>query len=131
MNLKFSLRLLSLFFWWYLVVFLLSVLPLLGIAMPEWLIPEFRGANYAWDFELMFTTIFAIWGVYLWKASKEPQKHLMFIDFTIVATLAHIGSMILVGYLRTEDLLHMLNDAVALTVPILFVLATRFRKVER
>ncbi len=127
LNLGLSLKILALFFWWYIVVFLLSVAPLLGVQLPSALIPEFRGAEYAWDFELMFTLIFAVWGYYLWVASRVPEKHSSFINFTIVATFAHILGMLVVGFVKEGDLWHMLKDAVALSVPTVLVLYLKLR----
>lgn len=130
MNLTFSLRLLSLFFWWYLIVFLLSVLPLLGVFIPVWLIPEFRGESYAWDFELMFTAIFVVWGAFLWKAANNIKENKSFIRFTIWATAAHIVAMLIIGTVQRDDFQHLLIDAVALSVPLLLVVFS-YRKEYR
>jgi hypothetical protein len=127
LNLGLALKILALFFWWYIVVFLLSVAPLLEVQLPSAFIPEFRGAEYAWDFELMFTLIFAVWGYYLWVASRAPEQHSFFINFTIVATFAHILGMLLVGFVKEGDLWHMLKDAVALSVPTVLVLYLKLR----
>ncbi len=121
MNLKVSLRILALFFWWYLVVFVLSIAPLLGISLPIWFTPEFRGQSYAWDFELMFTAIFFVWGYFLWRAATQPLEHRSFILFSIWATVAHIAAMLVVGLIRVEDFQHLLTDAAALSVPLLLV----------
>ena len=122
MNLALSLRLLAIFFWWYLVVFVLSILPLLGVPIVTWLTPEFRGDNYAWDFELMFTAIFVVWGIFLWKAAGNLRENKSFIRFTIWATVAHIGAMLVIGTIRNEDLPHLLTDAIALSIPLLLVI---------
>src|SRR3989339_1656632 len=93
-----SLKILAIFFWWYVIVFLLSIAPLIGISIPAIVSPEYRGDAYAWDFELLFTFIFAVWGYYLWSASSNPAKHSLFINFTIAATIAHINGMLIVGF---------------------------------
>lgn len=124
-GLSLSLQLLAVFFFWYIVVFVLSVLPLLGLPPTPYLQPEFRGDAYAWDFELFFTAIFAVWGVFLLKAAKTPQKHILFIDFTIWATIAHITAMLIIGIIRIDDLVHLVKDAIALTLPL--ALAVYFR----
>lgn len=127
MSLKLALRILAVFFWWYGVVFVLSVARLQGwdVSMVPFL--DYRGTSYAWDFELMFTAIFMVWGAYLWMAAKEPQKHRLFIDFTIAATLAHIATMLVIALVRSEDLWHLLGDALALSVPVALVSLARFR----
>jgi hypothetical protein len=121
MNLKFSLRLLSLFFWWYLIVFVLSVLPLLGVSTPVWLTLEFRGSSYVWDFELMFTAIFFVWGIFLWKAANSPKENKSLIRFTIWATAAHIATMLIIGVIQHNDLQHLLTDALVLSIPLTLV----------
>ncbi len=128
LNLGLALKILALFFWWYIVVFVLSVAPLLGVQLPSALIPEFRGAEYAWDFELMFTLMFAVWGYYLWVASRVPEQHLFFTNFTIVATFAHILGMLVIGLIRPDDLMHLLIDAIALTIPTVLVMYAKSRK---
>ena len=127
-NLSLALKILAIFFWWYGVVFVLSVAPLLGVSLPSILAPEYRGDAYAWDFELMFTLIFVVWGYYLWIASRTPEQHKLFIDFTIAATFAHIAGMLVIGLLRPDDFWHLLKDAVALAIPLGLVLYTRLRK---
>lgn len=126
-GLTLSLQLLAVFFFWYIVVFMLSVLPLLGVSFAPYLQPEFRGDTYAWDFELFFTAIFAVWGVFLLKAAKTPQKHILFIDFTIWATIAHIAAMLVIGIIRIDDLVHLVKDAIALTLPLVMVIYFRVR----
>lgn len=128
MNLSLSLKILALFFWWYGVVFVLSVARLGGVSLPALPFLEYRGDVYAWDFELMFTAIFLVWGWYLWIASKEPQQHRLFIGFTIAATLAHIAAMLVIGLIRTTDLTHLLIDAVALSIPTALVAYARLKQ---
>lgn len=120
-TLSLALKILSLFFWWYGIVFMLSVAPLLGFTIPPEISPEFRGQSYAWDFELMFVAIFVVWGAFLWKAATDPIKHKTFILFTIWATAAHIAAMVVVGVIRVEDLKHLFIDAAALSIPLLLV----------
>lgn len=124
-KLSLSLKLLAWFFFWYTVVFILSVLPLLGIELPSVFQPQFRGHAYVWDFELFFTAIYFVWGIFLWKASRTPRQHRFFIDFTICATFAHILAMLTVGLIRTTDLVHLLLDGLALAIPL--GLVTYFR----
>jgi hypothetical protein len=121
MRLSLSLKILSLFFFWYIPVFALSVAPMLGVILPAWLTPDVRGTVYAWDYELFFVAIFAVWAVFLWKSSYLPSENRTFILFTIWATFFHIVAMLAVGFLRPADLMHLCLDAVALAVPLLLV----------
>ncbi len=126
-NLELSLKILAIVFWFYIPIFILSVLPLLGISTPNFFFTEFRGENYAWDFELMFSAIFLVWGFYLWKVSKNPLENFIFIDFTIWATIFHILAMITIGLIKSSDLIHMLKDAVAMGLPLLFLIYCRMQ----
>ncbi len=131
MRLSLSLKILSLFFFWYLAVFLLSVAPLLGIGLPVWLTPDVRGTEYAWDYELFFVAIFVVWAVFLWKSSYRPSENRSFILFTIWATFFHVVAMLTVGVLRPADLSHLSRDAIALTIPLLLVVWGYVREPER
>ncbi len=124
-NIKISLRILAIIFWWYIPVFILSILPLLNVSVPNFFFTEFRGVNYAWDFELMFVVIFAVWGFYLWKISNKPLENLIFIDFTIWATVFHIAAMIVIGLIRLDDLQHMVMDAIGMGIPLSFLIYSR------
>ena len=37
----------------------------------------------------MLTAIHIVWAVMLWRASNDPARHLLFIDFSIWANAAH------------------------------------------
>lgn len=67
---------------------------------------------YQWDFELFFAGLFLVWGIFLWHASKDTQKDSVFIRFTGWAFLIHAITMIIVGIIRSQDLLHLLSDSI-------------------
>lgn len=73
----------------------------------------------------MFTAIFVVWGFFLWKAAEKPEENRSFISFTIYATIAHIAAMLVIGIVRTADFIHLLVDAVALSVPLALVMYVR------
>lgn len=124
-HLQLSLKILAIIFWLYIPIFILSILPLLGVSVSNFFFTEFRGENYIWDFELMFIAIFSVWGYYLWKISKNPLGSLTFIDFTIWATIFHLFAMLLIGVIRSSDLSHMLKDVLGMGLPLLFVIYNR------
>lgn len=124
MNFKISLRIMAIVFWFYIPVFVLSVLPLTGIEIPQLFFTEYRGPEYIWDFELMFTVIFGIWGYFLWKASYAPEKSTTFIQFSMWASAGHIVSMLVVGIVRPNDLAHMIQDAMVQIIPLLLVIVS-------
>ena len=53
------------------------------------LAPTLRFQPYNADYESMLVAIHIVWAVMLWRASDNPAKHLLFIDFTIWANAAH------------------------------------------
>lgn len=120
MRLSYSLRILAFLYWWYLVVFIWSILPVFGVHVGY--TPPFRGEVYAWDYELFFMAVSCVWGYFLWQAAKAPQVQKLFITFTIWATTAHLAAMMVVGVVRPGDRVHLVFDAAVWLVPLLFVI---------
>lgn len=60
------------------------------------LAPLLRFQPYNPHYESMMTAIFLVWAVMLWRASGDPAKHRLFIDFTIWANAAHGLVMLIV-----------------------------------
>lgn len=67
---------------------------------------------YQWDFELFFAGLFLVWGIFLWKATKNNQKDSNLIKFTGWAFLVHAITMIIVGSIHSQDLVHLLTDSI-------------------
>lgn len=53
------------------------------------LAPLLRFEPYNAHYESMIAAIYVAWAVMLWRASDDPARHVLFIDFTIWATAAH------------------------------------------
>lgn len=53
------------------------------------LAPLLRFQPYNVPYESMMTAIHLVWAVMLWRASRDPGKHILFIEFTIWANAAH------------------------------------------
>jgi hypothetical protein len=60
------------------------------------LAPLLRFQPYNAHYESMMAAIHIVWAVMLWRASDDPAKHPLFIDFTIWANVAH-GLVMLVA----------------------------------
>lgn len=58
------------------------------------LAPYLRFQPYNASYESMMTAIYVVWAVMLWRASGDPAKHRLFVDFTIWATAAHAVVML-------------------------------------
>ncbi len=59
------------------------------------LAPLLRFQPYNAHYESMMAAIYIAWAVMLWRASGNPAKHTLFIDFTIWATAAHALVMLI------------------------------------
>jgi hypothetical protein len=59
------------------------------------LAPLLRFQPYNAPYESMMTAIYVVWAIMLWRASANPAKHVLFIDFTIWATAAHALVMLI------------------------------------
>lgn len=53
------------------------------------LAPMLRFQPYNANYESMMAAIHLVWAVMLWRASYDPAKHPLFIDFTVWANAAH------------------------------------------
>ena len=59
------------------------------------LAPLLRFQPYNAHYESMMAAIYTVWAVMLWRASGNPAKHPLFIDFTIWANAAHALVMLI------------------------------------
>jgi hypothetical protein len=59
------------------------------------LAPLLRFQPYNAHYESMMAAIYIVWAIMLWRTSRDPAKHLLFIDFTIWATAAHALVMLI------------------------------------
>jgi hypothetical protein len=59
------------------------------------LAPLLRFQPYNPHYESMMAAIYIVWAIMLWRASGDPTKHPLFIEFTIWATAAHALVMLI------------------------------------
>ncbi len=123
-RLSIFLKLLAIYLWFYIPVFVLSFAQVRTTAWGEFFVREAQITN--WEFELLFVLIFAVWAYFIWKTSHNPTQNTFFIDFTIWATIAHIIGMVIIGFVHTSDLGHMLKDAVVPLILICPIIYFRF-----
>ena len=94
--LRLVLRVLSL---WFLAAFIpwitLILLHAPILAPGSTLAPLLRFQPYNAHYESMMAAIYIVWAVMLWRASGDPGRHPLFIDFTIWATAAHALVMLI------------------------------------
>ena len=81
--------------------------------------PEFLYRLFAWGEvgdaeEQMLAAVYVVWGVFLWIAARAPLQHRLFIDFTIVANLAHAAVMTVQSLTYQGEHAHLWGDVVIL-----------------
>ena len=79
------------------------------------LAPLLRFQPYNAPYESMMTAIHIVWAVMLWRASDDPARHPLFIDFTIWANAAH-GLVMLIATPMQKDLVMTLIEGLPLLV---------------
>src|SRR5262245_47646836 len=105
-SISFLLKLFAIIFWYFVVVFVLTIISLkTGRNFLQFTI---RGYDYRWDYEAMFSAVYLVWGIFLWKAANAPSQHSSFIRFTIWANIFHAVVMTIVGLLRPGEFSHLL-----------------------
>ena len=60
--------------------------------------------------EQMISIVYIVWGIFLWKAAKDPLGHRLFLDFTLVANFAHFGLMAIQAVVIPGEHLHLVGD---------------------
>ena len=68
--------------------------------------------------EQMISIVYIVWGLFLWRAAGDPLRNRLFIEFTIVANLAHAILMGIQALAYPGEHLHLAGD-----VPGLLILA--------
>ena len=79
------------------------------------LAPLLRFQPYNAPYESMMTAIHIVWAVMLWRASDDPARHPLFIEFTIWANAAH-GLVMLIATPMQKDLVMTLIEGLPLFV---------------
>lgn len=79
------------------------------------LAPLLRFQPYNASYESMMAAIYIVWAVMLWRASSDPAKHPLFIDFTIWASAAHALVMMIATPMQ-KDLVMTIIEGLPLLV---------------
>ena len=80
------------------------------------LAPLLRFQPYNAPYESMMTAIHVVWAVMLWRASYDPAKHVLFIDFTLWANAAHGVVMLIVTPLQKGFVMTMIEGLPLLVI---------------
>ncbi len=95
----------ALYLWWYVIVFILVVVDLKFGFLSETVKNILARYPYQWDYEFMFTTLFFVWGVFLWKDSHLNK-------FSGYAFLTQGIVMIILGAIRENEMIHLFTDSI-------------------
>ena len=79
------------------------------------LAPLLRFQPYNALYESMMAAIYIVWAVMLWRASGDPPRHPLFIDFTLWAMAAH-GLVMLIATPMQKGLVMTVIEGVPLLV---------------
>jgi len=115
--LKITLKITGLFLWYFVALFFFIVWDMNrstsllkeGTTLGDLMIRH----PYQWDFELFFAGLFLVWGIFIWRATKDTRKDLNLIKFTGWAFLIHASTMIIAGAVKTQDLTHLISDSIS------------------
>lgn len=66
----------------------------------------------------MIVAIYATLGVFVWLSSRDPERHISIISFTIWSSIVHGGTMALQSITNAHHIGHLYGD-----VPALFIVA--------
>lgn len=113
-SLKISLKISAIFLWYFTPLFLFIVSDIgSNLFQQDTILGNLIVRYpYQWDYELMFAGFYFIWGVFIWKASKNPENNLSFIKFTAWGFFANVLTNIIAGLFRMEELAHLMTDSI-------------------
>ncbi len=96
--------------------FLVLLLPFMFDLWPggfRWAHPSMHPA-----YERMIIAVYFSLGICLFAAARDPVRHAILIDFTILSSLLHGAVMTYDAFVQEHEMMHLVGD-----VPILFALA--------
>ena len=99
------------------LIFLVGLLPMTMLFPASWMW-EPRHSEY----EQMIIAVYAVLGIFLLKAAKQPAEHKSLIDFTAWSSLVHGGVMLVQALRDSTDHANLHGDVPALiAVGLLFL----------
>lgn len=95
----------AVYLWWYTIVFILVVADMKLNFLSEGIKNILARYPYQVDYELMFTVLFFVWGIFLWKDAR-------LIKFSGYAFLTQGFVMIILGLFRQNEMVHLFTDSI-------------------
>jgi hypothetical protein len=117
MRLSVALKVISLLFIGFFAVFaILVTLDAAIITGSSFLASIFRWQPHNKAYEGMISSIYIVWGIMLWRASRNPIEHKSLIEFTIWGNAAHGAVMLISAVVLSGELIHIVSDVLLLPV---------------
>ncbi len=69
-----------------------------------------RWGSHGEAYELMICTIYLVWAIFLWRCADNPLQEKTFLDFTVVANVAHFGLMFFQSFYMEGEHQHLHGD---------------------
>ena len=107
-----SLGLLAAFIPWLTLILLKAPI----LAPGGTLAPLLRFQPYNASYESMLAAIHIVWAVMLWRASSDPPRHALFIDFSIWANAAHGLVMVIATPIQKGPVMMMVESLPLLVI---------------
>ena len=98
----------ALYLFWYVFVFLIVASDLSLHFLPQEIKSILARYPYQWDYELMFSSLFLIWGIFLWRFHTNKEL----VTFSGVAFLAQGVAVITLAFLRQNESIHFFLDSI-------------------
>jgi hypothetical protein len=70
---------------------------------------------------VMFSTVYVVWAIFLFRSARAPQSNRLFLDFNLTANSAHFGAMLIMAITMPDQHQHtagVLALGVLSTVPL-------------
>tara|TARA_R110002110_G_scaffold194517_11_gene403473 strand:+ start:63 stop:500 length:438 start_codon:yes stop_codon:yes gene_type:complete len=110
---------------WYVSFFSVGVADLLlHLDLGPWINCRVKWGSNGEAYELMFCALYIPWGVFLWRAARDPWKNATFLDFTVAAGAAHFGTMFFESLIIPGEHPHLSGDVLAFSTLLLLLAVT-------
>ena len=110
-RLRIAMRVISLYSFVFIPWIILIAMNSPFIAEGSFVAHIFRFEPFNKAYEAMIASIYIAWGIILWRASANPDKHLAFIDFTALANGFHGIVMIIVTTVYKGELYQIILES--------------------
>lgn len=76
-------------------------------ALPPWLARLFNWGQGGGPVSIMFSTVYVVWALFLFRSARAPLANRLFLDFNLTANSAHFGAMLLMAVTMRDEHQHL------------------------